>query len=49
MKSPGDPHVLDNSLQVLTKDRNGMVPIMAHGVIEYKEKCGFNSFLKNFL
>lgn len=44
MKSPEDPQVLDNSLQVLTKVRNGVVPIMIHGVTEYKEKCGFNSF-----
>lgn len=45
MKSPEDPQVLDNSLQVLTEVRNGVVPMMVHGVIEYKEKHGFNSLL----
>ncbi|KAL4695613.1 hypothetical protein H8959_000708 [Pygathrix nigripes] len=47
-KSPEDPQVLDNFLQVLIKVRNrhnDVVPTMAQGVIEYKEKFGFDPFI----
>uniref|UniRef100_A0A2K5C2G0 Protein-serine/threonine kinase n=1 Tax=Aotus nancymaae TaxID=37293 RepID=A0A2K5C2G0_AOTNA len=46
-KSPEDPKVLNNFLQVLIKVRNrhnDVVPTMAQGVIEYKEKFGFDPF-----
>ncbi|XP_059992881.1 pyruvate dehydrogenase kinase, isozyme 3 isoform X2 [Lagenorhynchus albirostris] len=49
-KSPEDPHVLDNFLQVLIKVRNrhnDVVPTMAQGVIEYKEKFGFDPFISS--
>lgn len=47
-KSLEDPWVLDNFLQVLMKVKNrnnDVVPIMVHGVIEYKEKYGFDNFI----
>ncbi|KAF3828655.1 hypothetical protein GH733_004561 [Mirounga leonina] len=47
-KSPEDPQVLVNFLQVLIKVRNrhnDVVPTMAPGVIEYKEKFGFDPFV----
>ena len=47
-KSPEDPQVLDNFLQVLIKVRNkhnDVAPTMAQGVIEYKEKFGFDPFI----
>uniref|UniRef100_A0A9L0TLX1 Protein-serine/threonine kinase n=1 Tax=Equus caballus TaxID=9796 RepID=A0A9L0TLX1_HORSE len=49
-KSPEDPQVLDNFLQVLIKVRNrhnDVVPTMAQGVIEYKEKFGFDPFISS--
>ncbi|CAI9180268.1 unnamed protein product [Rangifer tarandus platyrhynchus] len=49
-KSPEDPQVLDNFLQVLIKIRNrhnDVVPTMAQGVIEYKEKFGFDPFISS--
>ncbi|XP_077199124.1 pyruvate dehydrogenase kinase, isozyme 3 isoform X1 [Paroedura picta] len=49
-KSPEDPHVLDNFLDVLIKVRNrhnDVVPTMAQGVIEYKEKYGFDPFVSS--
>ncbi|KAM9181265.1 pyruvate dehydrogenase kinase, isozyme 3 [Trichechus inunguis] len=49
-KSPEDPQVLDNFLQVLLKVRNrhnDVVPTMAQGVIEYKEKFGFDPFISS--
>ncbi|KAH0624743.1 hypothetical protein JD844_032500, partial [Phrynosoma platyrhinos] len=49
-KSPEDPHVLDNFLDILIKVRNrhnDVVPTMAQGVIEYKEKYGFDPFVSS--
>ncbi|XDB61716.1 hypothetical protein ABFV05_015332 [Capra hircus] len=49
-KSPEDPQVLDNFLQVLIKVRNkhnDVAPTMAQGVIEYKEKFGFDPFINS--
>ncbi|XP_045146678.1 pyruvate dehydrogenase kinase, isozyme 3 [Echinops telfairi] len=49
-KSPEDPLVLDDFLQVLLKVRNrhnDVVPTMAQGVIEYKEKFGFDPFISS--
>ena len=49
-KSPEDPQVLDNFLQVLIKVRNkhnDVAPTMAQGVIEYKEKFGFDPFISS--
>uniref|UniRef100_A0A673U6W8 Protein-serine/threonine kinase n=1 Tax=Suricata suricatta TaxID=37032 RepID=A0A673U6W8_SURSU len=49
-KSPEDPQVLDNFLQVLINVRNrhnDVVPTMAQGVIEYKEKFGFDPFVSS--
>ncbi|XP_004631430.2 pyruvate dehydrogenase kinase, isozyme 3 isoform X1 [Octodon degus] len=49
-KSPEDPKVLDNFLQVLIKVRNrhnDVVPTMAQGVIEYKEKFGFDPLISS--
>uniref|UniRef100_A0A8C5UVJ5 Protein-serine/threonine kinase n=1 Tax=Microcebus murinus TaxID=30608 RepID=A0A8C5UVJ5_MICMU len=49
-KSPEDPQVLNNFLQVLIKVRNrhnDVVPTMAQGVIEYKEKFGFDPFISS--
>lgn len=49
-KSPEDPRVLDNFLNVLINIRNrhnDVVPTMAQGVIEYKEKFGFDPFISS--
>lgn len=49
-KSPEDPRVLNNFLQVLIKVRNrhnDVVPTMAQGVIEYKERFGFDPLISN--
>ncbi|XP_023607100.1 pyruvate dehydrogenase kinase, isozyme 3 isoform X3 [Myotis lucifugus] len=49
-RSPEDPKVLDNFLQVLIQVRNrhnDVVPTMAQGVIEYKEKFGFDPFISS--
>nr|XP_020845531.1 pyruvate dehydrogenase kinase, isozyme 3 isoform X2 [Phascolarctos cinereus] len=49
-KSPEDPQVLDDFLQVMVKVRNrhnDVVPTMAQGVIEYKEKYGFDPFISS--
>lgn len=49
-KSPEDPRVLDNFLHVLINIRNrhnDVVPTMAQGVIEYKEKFGFDPFISS--
>ena len=48
-KSPEDPQVLDNFLQVLIKVRNkhnDVAPTMAQGVIEYN-KFGFDPFIRS--
>ena len=49
-QSPEDPQVLDNFLQVLIKVRNkhnDVAPTMVKGVIEYKEKFGFEPFISS--
>ncbi|XP_018416640.1 PREDICTED: pyruvate dehydrogenase kinase, isozyme 3 [Nanorana parkeri] len=49
-KSPEDPDVLYNFLNVLIQVRNrhnDVVPTMAQGVIEYKEKYGFDPFVSS--
>lgn len=49
-RSPEDPQVLDNFLHVLINIRNrhnDVVPTMAQGVIEYKEKFGFDPFISS--
>ncbi|KAG8137270.1 hypothetical protein E2320_004525, partial [Naja naja] len=49
-RGPEDPHVLDNFLDILIKVRNrhnDVVPTMAQGVIEYKEKYGFDPFVSS--
>uniref|UniRef100_A0A5F8GQE9 Protein-serine/threonine kinase n=1 Tax=Monodelphis domestica TaxID=13616 RepID=A0A5F8GQE9_MONDO len=49
-KSPEDQQVLDDFLQDLIKVRNrhnDVVPTMAQGVIEYKEKYGFDPFISS--
>lgn len=49
-KSPEDPRVLDTFLHVLINIRNrhnDVVPTMAQGVIEYKEKFGFDPFISS--
>ncbi|XP_039219027.1 pyruvate dehydrogenase kinase, isozyme 3 isoform X3 [Crotalus tigris] len=49
-KNPEDPQVLDNFLDILIKVRNrhnDVVPTMAQGVIEYKEKYGFDPFVSS--
>ncbi|XP_040194142.1 pyruvate dehydrogenase kinase, isozyme 3 [Rana temporaria] len=49
-KSPEDPDVLNNFLNVLIQVRNrhnDVVPTMAQGVIEYKEKYGFDPFVSS--
>ncbi|XP_043928236.1 pyruvate dehydrogenase kinase, isozyme 3 isoform X2 [Protopterus annectens] len=47
-KSPEESGVLQNFLEILIKIRNrhnDVVPTMAQGVIEYKEKYGFDPFI----
>ncbi|XP_072284006.1 pyruvate dehydrogenase kinase, isozyme 3 [Pyxicephalus adspersus] len=49
-KSPEDPDVLYDFLKVLIEVRNrhnDVVPTMAQGVIEYKEKYGFDPFVSS--
>uniref|UniRef100_A0A4W3H641 Protein-serine/threonine kinase n=1 Tax=Callorhinchus milii TaxID=7868 RepID=A0A4W3H641_CALMI len=49
-RSPADSQVLDDFLESLTKIRNrhnDVVPTMAQGVIEYKEKYGFDPFVSS--
>uniref|UniRef100_A0A4W4F0D7 Protein-serine/threonine kinase n=1 Tax=Electrophorus electricus TaxID=8005 RepID=A0A4W4F0D7_ELEEL len=49
-KSPDDPHALNDFLEVLIEVRNrhnDVVPTMAQGVIEYKEKFGFDPFVSS--
>ncbi|XP_053313308.1 pyruvate dehydrogenase kinase, isozyme 3 [Spea bombifrons] len=49
-KSPDDPHVLYDFLNLLIQVRNrhnDVVPTMAQGVIEYKEKYGFDPFVSS--
>ncbi|XP_078415955.1 pyruvate dehydrogenase (acetyl-transferring) kinase isozyme 3, mitochondrial isoform X2 [Cetorhinus maximus] len=49
-KGPEDPPVSDNFLESLIKIRNrhnDVVPTMAQGVIEYKEKYGFDPFISS--
>nr|XP_033804326.1 pyruvate dehydrogenase kinase, isozyme 3 [Geotrypetes seraphini] len=49
-KTPEDPQVLDDFLELLIKIRNrhnDVVPTMAQGVIEYKEKYGFDPFVSS--
>ncbi|CAI9571027.1 unnamed protein product, partial [Staurois parvus] len=49
-KSPDDPDVLYDFLNVLIQVRNrhnDVVPTMAQGVIEYKEKYGFDPFVSS--
>ncbi|XP_030623175.1 pyruvate dehydrogenase (acetyl-transferring) kinase isozyme 3, mitochondrial isoform X1 [Chanos chanos] len=47
-RSPEDPHTLNDFLEILIEIRNrhnDVVPTMAQGVIEYKEKFGFDPFV----
>ncbi|XP_062906948.1 pyruvate dehydrogenase (acetyl-transferring) kinase isozyme 3, mitochondrial isoform X3 [Mobula hypostoma] len=49
-KGPEDPEVSDDFLESLIKIRNrhnDVVPTMAQGVIEYKEKFGFDPFISS--
>lgn len=49
-RSPEDPQVLDDFLDILIQIRNrhnDVVPTMAQGVIEYKEKYGFDPFISS--
>ncbi|XP_065143565.1 pyruvate dehydrogenase kinase, isozyme 3b [Paramisgurnus dabryanus] len=49
-RSPEDPHTLNDFLDILIKIRNrhnDVVPTMAQGVIEYKEKFGFDPFVSS--
>ncbi|XP_072441142.1 pyruvate dehydrogenase (acetyl-transferring) kinase isozyme 3, mitochondrial isoform X2 [Chiloscyllium punctatum] len=49
-KGPEDPPVLNDFLESLIKIRNrhnDVVPTMAQGVIEYKEKYGFDPFISS--
>uniref|UniRef100_A0A8C5GCB9 Protein-serine/threonine kinase n=1 Tax=Gouania willdenowi TaxID=441366 RepID=A0A8C5GCB9_GOUWI len=46
-RKPEDPHALNDFLELLIEIRNrhnDVVPTMAQGVIEYKEKFGFDPF-----
>ncbi|XP_037829022.1 pyruvate dehydrogenase (acetyl-transferring) kinase isozyme 3, mitochondrial isoform X3 [Kryptolebias marmoratus] len=46
-RKPEDPHTLNDFLEILIDIRNrhnDVVPTMAQGVIEYKEKFGFDPF-----
>uniref|UniRef100_A0A8C6P725 Protein-serine/threonine kinase n=1 Tax=Nothobranchius furzeri TaxID=105023 RepID=A0A8C6P725_NOTFU len=46
-RKPEDPHTLNDFLEILIEIRNrhnDVVPTMAQGVIEYKEKFGFDPF-----
>ncbi|MBN3282911.1 PDK3 kinase, partial [Polyodon spathula] len=49
-RSPEDPQVLEDFLDILIQIRNrhnDVVPTMAQGVIEYKEKYGFDPFVSS--
>ncbi|KAG1940339.1 pyruvate dehydrogenase kinase, isozyme 3b isoform X1 [Pimephales promelas] len=49
-RSPEDPHTLNDFLEILIKIRNrhnDVVPTMAQGVIEHKEKFGFDPFISS--
>ncbi|KAG9351407.1 hypothetical protein JZ751_022657 [Albula glossodonta] len=49
-KRPEDPRTLNDFLDILIKIRNrhnDVVPTMAQGVIEYKEKYGFDPFISS--
>ncbi|XP_076836459.1 pyruvate dehydrogenase kinase, isozyme 3b isoform X1 [Brachyhypopomus gauderio] len=49
-QSPEDPRTLNNFLETLIQIRNrhnDVVPTMAQGVIEYKEKFGFDPFISS--
>ncbi|XP_051533554.1 pyruvate dehydrogenase (acetyl-transferring) kinase isozyme 3, mitochondrial-like isoform X1 [Myxocyprinus asiaticus] len=49
-RSPEDPRTLNDFLETLIKIRNrhnDVVPTMAQGVIEYKEKFGFDPFISS--
>ncbi|XP_073680964.1 pyruvate dehydrogenase kinase, isozyme 3b [Garra rufa] len=49
-RSLEDPHTLNDFLEILIKIRNrhnDVVPTMAQGVIEYKEKFGFDPFISS--
>ncbi|KAL2085871.1 hypothetical protein ACEWY4_019191 [Coilia grayii] len=49
-RKPEDPHALNDFLEVLIEIRNrhnDVVPTMAQGVIEYKEKFGFDPFVSS--
>ncbi|XP_077051715.1 pyruvate dehydrogenase kinase, isozyme 3b isoform X2 [Siphateles boraxobius] len=49
-RSPENPHTLNDFLEILIKIRNrhnDVVPTMAQGVIEYKEKFGFDPFISS--
>uniref|UniRef100_A0AAR2KSL1 Protein-serine/threonine kinase n=1 Tax=Pygocentrus nattereri TaxID=42514 RepID=A0AAR2KSL1_PYGNA len=49
-RSPDDPHALNDFLEALIEIRNrhnDVVPTMAQGLIEYKEKFGFDPFVSS--
>uniref|UniRef100_A0A9J8A301 Protein-serine/threonine kinase n=2 Tax=Cyprinus carpio TaxID=7962 RepID=A0A9J8A301_CYPCA len=49
-RKPEDPHALNDFLETLIEIRNrhnDVVPTMAQGVIEYKEKFGFDPFVSS--
>uniref|UniRef100_A0A3B4ETN0 Protein-serine/threonine kinase n=1 Tax=Pundamilia nyererei TaxID=303518 RepID=A0A3B4ETN0_9CICH len=49
-RKPEDPHTLNDFLELLIEIRNrhnDVVPTMAQGVIEYKEKFGFDPFISS--
>ncbi|MEQ2187849.1 hypothetical protein GOODEAATRI_008839, partial [Goodea atripinnis] len=49
-RKPEDPHTLNDFLEILIDIRNrhnDVVPTMAQGVIEYKEKFGFDPFISS--
>uniref|UniRef100_A0A8C2F8X9 Protein-serine/threonine kinase n=1 Tax=Cyprinus carpio TaxID=7962 RepID=A0A8C2F8X9_CYPCA len=49
-RKPDDPHALNDFLETLIEIRNrhnDVVPTMAQGVIEYKEKFGFDPFVSS--
>ncbi|XP_054622428.1 pyruvate dehydrogenase (acetyl-transferring) kinase isozyme 3, mitochondrial isoform X2 [Dunckerocampus dactyliophorus] len=49
-RKPEDPHALNDFLELLIEIRNrhnDVVPTMAQGVIEYKEKFGFDPFVSS--
>uniref|UniRef100_A0A3Q1F2R5 Protein-serine/threonine kinase n=1 Tax=Acanthochromis polyacanthus TaxID=80966 RepID=A0A3Q1F2R5_9TELE len=49
-RKPEDPHALNDFLELLIEIRNrhnDVVPTMAQGVIEYKEKFGFDPFISS--